>query len=303
MFRILKYAVKNIIRSTFLSFSSVFTIGLIVFFIFVLFFVQYATDHIISSVNDRISISLNLRTGYTDTNTEVIELLALLKSIDSVSVKYISSKDAFSVMKSRDPDLARVVEGDSENPLPASILIENIPLSHYDDVDSAVRRYSSVVVYDTNSSHTLVDYKAQYGRIHSLLGILTAIRSGIYIVVLCFLMSVALIVYTIIGNFVFFFREEIRIVSLVGGDGRFLYGPFVIQGVFYTAGAWLFALVAFVSFLRSIDFSVIMDFSTFSDTFLSQYTTMFGLILLAVVFTGGMSGYMSARRFVAASAQ
>ena len=265
MFRIFKYAVKNIIRSTFLSFSSILTIGLIIFFIHVLFFVSYATDHIIASVNDRISISLNLRTGYTDTNTEVIELIAGLKQLPNVSVKYISSDDAFSVLQKRDPDLAHVVENGDENPLPASILVENIPLDHYADVDTVVQRYNSIIVYDTSREHeNLINYTAQYQRIHSLLGILLSIRMGVYIVIMCFLLSVALIVYTIIGNFVFFFRDEIRIAALVGGDGRFLYGPFVIQGVLYTSIAWTIATVAFLSFIHTINFSVIADFSTFS---------------------------------------
>ncbi len=63
--RILKYAIKNIIRNPFLSLSSVFVIGLLIFFVNILLLVLFASNRFIDSVNDRISFTINFQSGYT----------------------------------------------------------------------------------------------------------------------------------------------------------------------------------------------------------------------------------------------
>jgi len=109
--RTLKYALKNTIRNPFLSFSSILVISLLVFFINVLFFVEYVSSSITSNVNDRMSISLNLKSGYTGDNAEVIECISALKQTNpDIQVQYISREEAFEILKKRDPELSRVIE-------------------------------------------------------------------------------------------------------------------------------------------------------------------------------------------------
>jgi len=109
--RILKYALKNTIRNPFLSFSSILVISLLIFFINVLFFIEYVTSSITSNINDRMSISLNLKPGYDADNSEVIESISALKQASSsVQVQFISREEAFEVLKKRDPELSRVIE-------------------------------------------------------------------------------------------------------------------------------------------------------------------------------------------------
>lgn len=63
---ILRYAFKNIFRNFFLSASSILIISLLVFFVNILLFVLFATEKFIASVNDKISITINFRDGYND---------------------------------------------------------------------------------------------------------------------------------------------------------------------------------------------------------------------------------------------
>jgi cell division protein FtsX len=125
--RILKYALKNIKRNAFLSFSSVLVLSLIIFFINILLLVNFTVDSITNNVNDRLTISLNLKSSYTNENSEVVELITNIKLFNkALNVTYISQDDAFSVLKKRDPELAKVIESERDNPLPSSILIKNI---------------------------------------------------------------------------------------------------------------------------------------------------------------------------------
>ncbi|HBY74516.1 TPA: hypothetical protein DEG21_01185 [Patescibacteria group bacterium] len=125
--RILKYALKNIKRNAFLSFSSILVLSLIIFFINILLLVNFTVDTITSNVNDRLTISLNLKSSYTNENSEVIELITNIKLFNkTLNVSYISQEDAFSILRKRDPELAKVIESEKDNPLPSSILIKNI---------------------------------------------------------------------------------------------------------------------------------------------------------------------------------
>lgn len=299
--RILKYALKNTIRNPFLSFSSILVISLLVFFINVLFFIEYVTSSITANINDRMSISLNLKSGYTADNAEVIECISALKQASSmVQVDYISREAAFEVLKKRDPELSRVIEGDKENPLPSSIVIKNIPLAEYPNIDAVVKRYTGIVQYDEErSKKSLTDYRAQYERIQGLINILLSVRYGIYGIIGFFVFAVFIIIYNSIGNFVFFYRDEIKIIRLVGGENLFIYGPFALQGIFYTGLAYIIGTSLFSLLVKSINFSLITNFPRLIDTFF----TLYGPILLAefgvVVFVGFLSGLLSSYRFIA----
>ncbi|HBA44472.1 TPA: hypothetical protein DCZ31_00335 [Patescibacteria group bacterium] len=110
-----------------MSFSSILVLSLIIFFINILLLVNFTVDTITSNVNDRLTISLNLKSSYTNENSEVIELITNIKLFNkTLNVSYISQEDAFSILRKRDPELAKVIESEKDNPLPSSILIKNI---------------------------------------------------------------------------------------------------------------------------------------------------------------------------------
>jgi cell division protein FtsX len=73
--RIFKYAIKNMIRSGFLSFSSILVVALMSFFVNILGFLEYSMNTIIDTINTRISISVNLKGGYTNDHADIKALL------------------------------------------------------------------------------------------------------------------------------------------------------------------------------------------------------------------------------------
>lgn len=130
---ILRYALKNIFRNFFLSASSVLIIALLVFFVNILLFVVHASDAFIRSVNDRISITINFREGYNNTQIRSEQFLSgVAQSFSGIRVEYISRADALAILSARNPDLASLVEHVDENPLPDSVRISNIPITEYE---------------------------------------------------------------------------------------------------------------------------------------------------------------------------
>lgn len=224
---------------------------------------------------------------------------ALKTTSSSVEVQYISREDAFEILRQRDEELARVIEGDKDNPLPSSIVIKNIPLREYPSINAAIERFKGIVRYDEEKSKkSLVDYQAQYERIQALINILLSVRYGIYAMIGFFLFAVFVIIYNSIGNFVFFYRDEIRIIRLVGGENIFVYGPFSLQGMLYTAAATLLGTGVFSYLIAHVNFSLITDFPVFIDRFFGLYGRIFFLEFLVLVIVGALSGLLSSYRFI-----
>lgn len=87
----------------------------------------------------------------------------------------------------------------------------------------------------------------------------------------------------------FFYRDEIKIIRLVGGENLFIYGPFAIQGVLYTGLAYLIGTSVFSLLVKNINFSLITDFPVFIDKFFTLYGQMFFLEFCVILFVGLLS--------------
>lgn len=241
---ILRYAFKNIFRNFFLSASSILIISLLVFFVNILLFVLFATEKFIASVNDKISITINFRDGYNDSQVRSQMLIqGIQKSFTWVELDYISREQAFGILKARNPDLALLVEQTDENPLPNSLRMSNIDLGTYAQIDLYISKFQDILQYDqSDMNKKLVDYKSQYERIVVVVKILTALQYGVYVLLGLFIFTVFVVVHMIIRNFIFFLQDEVRIIELVWGNPSFIYGPFVVQGIFYTSFSTIVAL-------------------------------------------------------------
>jgi cell division protein FtsX len=140
----------------------------------------------------------------------------------------------------------------------------------------------------------LIDYKSQYERIESLVSLIRTIQLWVYAIIGLFLFTVFMIVYNTIGNFVFFYKDEIKIIELVGGSSRFIYWPFGLQGALYGI------LLCYWLFWYS-DFSALTNFPDlpiFFASFLVYMEPYFLLELAVFTFLGLLSGFLVSHRYM-----
>ncbi len=145
---------------------------------------------------------------------------------------------------------------------------------------------------------SILSYKGQYDRIRSVVEILHSLRYGLYGVIGFFLFSVFVVIFHSIGNAVFFFREEIKITQLVGGQKRYIYGPFVLQGMIYAGIALCLSGGFFYFGLRSLQIDSFIGSPAFLDQFFAQSVSLFGFVAISVIVLGALSGLVSSWRFV-----
>lgn len=296
--RLCKYATKNILRNTFLSASSVLILTLLMFFINILIVMHDVSFRIIDSVNERLTISLYLDEAYDKNSWEVIGLQNdIQKGIPEVVVTYKTKDEVLEDLRDRDPELVNILE--RQNPLPETITLENIPLQKYGALNSIIEGKASILSewwVSWEDETYFSTYQKQFERIERVISTLHILQIWLYIVIVTFLVSIAVIVYSIIGNFIYYYRDEIYITRLVGGSKVFIYGPFSIQGMMYVGAAFIISTIIFIAFLSNLKY--LLQIWNIGEV----YSGNLGLVLLieAVVFlfVGGLSWFLSSRRYL-----
>lgn len=295
-----RYAVKNIFRNIFLSVSSVLIIWLLIFFVNILLFVIFSTDRFIVSINDRISININLQDGYDNTQIRSKEFLAgVSNSFSGVQLDYISREAALDLLTTRNPDLATLIESDS-NPLPNSIRLSNIDINQYKQLNIYIAQFRDILQYNEWSMNKkLLDYRTQFDRISSVVEMLHILQFAVYILLWLFIFTVSIVIYMVIHNFVFFLQDEIRIIELVGGRPSFIYGPFIIQWLLYASIATCISIVTFLAILTlTRSQSIFVDFLPFLSDFSALFVMYSWILIPLFSLIGAISAFLASWKYI-----
>lgn len=294
--RIFKYSIKNILRNKFLSFSSVLVFILLMFFINILLVVHNVSFKLIDSINSKMSISLYLKDNYDKNSLDVIKFINNLKNISGwIEVEYKDKDKLLEEVWKTDPKLVWILE--NENPLPNSIFIWNIWLEQYPKVNIEIQKNVSIIDnFSGNDDNSYTNYKEQYSRILKVISILNILKISLYVVIAIFLLSISIIVYSIIWNFIYYYRDEIYITNLVWWSKFFIYGPFVLQWMIYTLISFIFSAVLFKLLINNINFIIWYDNSL--DFILENIYYLFFYELIIFMFIWAFSWYMSSKKYV-----
>ena len=287
--RLLKYALKNILRNTFLSLSSVLVLTLLMFFINILFVIHDVSFNIIREVNNKLSISLYLNEEYDKNTLDVTDLLDDLTQV-WVQAEYKTKEVILDEIRASEPDLAKILE--RTNPLPDTILLNDIKLTDYDNINRIIENKLYLLVSNETDQEYFANYTTQYKKIQNIITLLHIVQIGLYIIIGIFLISIAIIVYSIIGNFIYYYRDEIYITRLVGGAKQFIYGPFALQGMIYSTAAYLLSVGSFLFVLQSINsgFGMVYNFSLHPMILIIE-----GILFICI---GWISGYSSSKKYL-----
>ena len=111
-----------------------------------------------------------------------------------------------------------------------------------------------------------------------------------------FLLSIWIIIYSIIWNFVYYYRDEIYITRLVGWSKIFIYWPFSLQWAIY-------AIFSFFSWILVFYIWVVLTNKILKENFsfsyiLWDYVYLFSLELLLLVVIWALSGLVSSKRYL-----
>ncbi len=290
-FRISKYAVKNTLRNKFLSLSSVLVLTLLMFFINILVLLHDVSHTIIEGINSKMSISLYLKDWYNINSADVTSLMDSIQSVSPlVTLDYKSKDEILNDIKAKEPDLVKMLE--RNNPLPNTISISNIPLEVYEKINPYIENKWYILAQNDLDTEEFSNYSVQYKKIQSVTNLINLLQVGLYVIIGIFLLSIFVITYSVIWNFIYYFRDEIYITRLVWGGRQFIYGPFVIQWMIYSAMAFVLSLLIFITLLQN--FNAAFD----TDYVLGASRLIFLQEFIVFMFVGWMSGWLSSWKYL-----
>ncbi len=252
---------------------------------------------IIDAINEKLTISLYLDEAYDKNSIEIIDLQSdIKKAIPEIQITYKTKEEVLEDMRTTDPELVKILE--RQNPLPETITLENIPLTQYGTLNTLIENKLFVLTEGENSKEEgyFSTYTKQFERIEKVTSVLSILQVGLYVIIVTFVVSIAVIVYSIIGNFIYYYKDEIYITRLVGGSKLFIYGPFSLQGMMYVWFAFMISTILFLLLLENMKYIFAME------TFAGLYQWNLGLVLfleaLVFLFVWGLSGFFSSRRYL-----
>lgn len=289
--RITKYSIKNILRNKFLSISSILVLTLLMFFINILVVLHDVSFNLISNINSKLTISLYLEDWYDKNSIEVIDLINDIGDYSNmIWIEYKTKDDILEDIWQKEPDLVKILE--RNNPLPETIVLSNINLDQYSTLNNIIENKLFILSQDESWEDYFANYTSQYKKITSIIWVLHILQFGLYIIIAIFLVSISIIIYSVIGNFIYYFRDEIYITRLVWWSKDFIYGPFVIQWAIYSFLAFLFSFIIFIIILNNLNVSFWeLYYFTFSPF-------IFSLEMIGFVSIWALAWYFSSKKYL-----
>ncbi len=290
--RIFKYSIKNIFRNKFLSISSVLVLTLLMFFINILFILNAVSLDLIQNINSKLTLSLYLKDEYTKNSVEVINIIENIDNLEGdINIEYKDKEQILDEIRLSEPDLAQILE--RTNPLPNTIVLSNIELEKYKDLNNIIEQKMYILSNEEeDESEYFANYSVQYKKIEQIIKVLHILQIGLYLIIAIFLVSMSVIIYSIIWNFIYYYKDEIYITRLVWWSNMFIYGPFMYQGAIYSLFSFLLSLIIFIFIVSNIN-------SIFEEMyFLNLPSNLFLLELWVFVLIWTISGYLSSKKYL-----
>lgn len=289
--RIAKYSIKNILRNKFLSFSSILVLTLLMFFINILVVLHDVSFKLIDSINSKLTISLYLNEDYDKNDIEVIDLIEDIKNIWKwVIVEYKTKENILNDIRAKEPWLVKILE--RNNPLPETIVLSDIRLDQYAQLNTIIESKLFILSKDDADKEYFANYTSQYKKITNIINVLDILQFGLYVIIGIFMTSISIIIYSVIWNFIYYYRDEIYITRLVWWSKKFIYWPFVLQWSIYSFIALTLSLFIFVIILNNLN-------AAFSDLYYFTFSyKIFMLEMVLFISIWWLAGYLSSKKYL-----
>jgi cell division protein FtsX len=240
---------------------------------------------------------LYLDEEYNKNSVEVIDMIDDIEKISGwawlkwwIEVDYKTKEEILDDMRDKEPWLVKILE--RNNPLPDTIVISNIELDQYSSLNQVIENKMFILSKEKSDRDYFANYTSQYKKITNIINILDILQLWLYVIIAIFIVSISIIIYSVIWNFIYYYRDEIYITRLVWWSRKFIYGPFVLQWGTYSFVAFLLSMFIFMLILNNINIA-------FSDIYYFSFSvSIFALEMVLFVLIWWVAWYLSSKKYL-----
>lgn len=293
--RIINFGLKNFWRNGLLSTATVAVTGIALLVTLGLIMFNFVTGEAISSVKDKIDISVYFKT--TTAEDSVLSIQKVVESLPEVKqVEYINKDEALKRFKEqhKDDSISQAISLLNENPLEASLNIKAKSPELYGSIAEslqadAIKQYVDKISYSENK--VIID---------KLTKIIDNVNQGGLVLVIFLAIVSGLIVFNTIRLAIYSNRDEIGIMRAVGASNMLVRGPFLIDGILNGTIAAVLSLILAIPIIHFVA-PFLKSFIPGLDITNYFYGGLFRLFLLQLLFGIGISiisSFLAVRRYL-----
>lgn len=245
--RIIVSGYQNFTRSGFTSLASILIMSITLFVITSLIFIQAGLNSSLNDIKEKVDVTVYFISDADESS--ILEVETSLKGLPEVrDITYTSKEQALTDFKEKHSNDYLTLQALDElggNPLGASLNIKAKDPSQYESISKYFESNSVL----SKGALTIID-KIDYHQNKIVIDRLTSIINGAkklgFVVSLILVLISLVITFSTIRLIIYMSREEINVMKLVGADGGYIRGPFIVSGVFVGIIASLVTILVFI---------------------------------------------------------
>ncbi|MEQ3363267.1 permease-like cell division protein FtsX [Raoultibacter massiliensis] len=295
----LKESLTGFSRNLSTALGSIVTIFLSLLIIGIFLIGGFIVENVVSSVEDKVSISVWLSDDASDSDITTLE--SYIQGLEGVeSVGFTTKEQALENFRNSMTSNPEIVDQlDGQNPLPASIEVELSDPQMVETIAGQIQSNATFTKICDNPGDPADSLKYGQKSVERLFDLTNYIRYiGIALIALLIFIAMVFINNTI-RLAILARRKEIAIMRLVGASNGFIRGPFLMEGALHAIIGSLLA-VGSLELLRSIVFPQISTALVWLPLDLGSSTTfmIYALLIAAGLIIGLLGSALAMRRYL-----
>lgn len=280
--RVIVSGYRNFTRSGFTSLASILIMTITLFVITSLIFIQAALSSSLNDIKEKVDVTVYFVSNTDESPIKNIEE-ALMNLPEVQSITYTSQDQALTDFKekhSNDYLTLQALDELGQNPLGASLNIKAKDPSQYESIvkyfegDSTLSREALTIV-------DKIDYHQNKIVIDRLTSIINGAKKLGFAVSLILVLISLVITFSTIRLIIYMSRDEINVMKLVGADGKYIRGPFIVSGILVGIMASIVTILIFIPVSiwlgnQMTDFVGINLYTYYKSNFLQLFIIMLG---------------------------
>ncbi|MGK2896561.1 MAG: cell division protein FtsX [Candidatus Saccharimonadales bacterium] len=290
--RMIRYGINNFSRNAWLTIAATAVMTVTLLIVFVTLSARNILVDTITDIESKVDMSIyvknDIESDAVDTIKSDLERLSSVTSVNYVSPE--KAREEFAKQNKTDADVLSAVN-EATNRFPGTFRVGLDDINNTSELDVFVRDNET---YKDNRDpnrdpsfagerRTAIQNIARAVSFAEKLGIVASI---------VFVIISSLIVFNTIRMAIFNRKEEIQMMKLIGSDGSFIRGPFIVEAVVYGFIAAVLA-TALGTVILIFSSSKLSDYGIVVQPTVDVVTIYIGFVVLGMIVLGAVIGIMS----------
>ena len=297
--RMFRSGVLNFARNGMVSLASVLIMTITLSVITGILLFEHVLETTLVNVESKVDVSVYFLPG-VDEN----QILSLKSKVDALpqvaTTEYISEKDSLDDFRNRhqnDQTTLQALDELDTNPIGAMLNINAKDISQYESIS---KFFNDGTTLDAGTQSIIDHVSYNKSEIDTITGILHKGRTLGFVVALVLMILSVLITFNTIRLAIYFSREEISVMRLVGGGRTQVHGPFFVEGALYGVVATVITLIIFLPITYWFGKNMVDFFQGINlfDYYVGHIFEFLLIILLFGIGLGALSSALASRKYL-----